>query len=477
MTIITRVAPSPTGIMHVGTARTALYNWLAAKSQGGEFRLRIEDTDRARSDASFIYPIIQGLKWLGLDHDGEIVHQSDRADRHVEIANAMVDNGSAYRDYTTPDEMEALRTQWAVRHPKTPFRYLDNPWRDGAILKGLDPYVVRLKAPRSGETIIQDLVQGEVKVSNSTLDDMILLRSDGTPTYMLAVVVDDHDAGVTHIARGDDHLSNTFRQIQIYRSMGWREPTYAHMPLILDETGKKLSKRHGSAGLSSYEEAGYLPDAVFNYLLRMGWGSGDHEIVSREDALRLFSLSDVGRAPSRLDPKRLDHLNGVYIRNMTDWAFGKELFRFICFHGNDSEDGEGYDDSFILTMSRLLKERVKTLREAANYIEMTRNRPKERVSDENLSRWYLDARKGDFTAENLRNVAQQIADETGVKLKHVVAPIRMAIFGSKVSPPLFETMVILGVDEVQERIQFAIAGNETTRPFTWDYSQYRRLDR
>ena len=315
--VVTRFAPSPTGYLHIGGARTALFNYLFARHHGGKFLLRIEDTDRTRSTDEAIAAIFDGLSWLGLAGDESPVFQFARAARHAEVAHALLATGHAYQCFATPEELTALREE--QRATKQPMRY-DGRWRDRDPAEGGDrPYVVRLKAPREGETVIEDLVQGRVVVQNAELDDMVLLRSDGTPTYMLAVVVDDHDMGVTHVIRGDDHLNNAFRQLGIIHGMGWPEPVYAHVPLIHGADGAKLSKRHGALGVDAYrDELGMLPEAVSNYLLRLGWGHGDAEIISREQAIDWFDLDGVGRSPSRFDIKKLENLNGHYIREADD---------------------------------------------------------------------------------------------------------------------------------------------------------------
>src|SRR5215468_10756412 len=317
MTIVTRFAPSPTGFLHIGGARTALFNWLFARHHGGKYLLRIEDTDRARSTAPAIEAILDGLSWLGLDWDGDVLYQFERAERHAEIARQMLAQGKAYYCYASPEELEEMRD--AQRRAGVPVRY-DGRWRDRDPKEappGVAP-VIRLRAPQSGQTVIQDAVQGEVKVENAQLDDMILLRADGTPTYMLAVVVDDHDMAVTHVIRGDDHLNNAFRQLQIIRAMDWPVPEFAHLPLIHGPDGTKLSKRHGALGVDAYRELGYLPEALRNYLLRLGWSHGDEEIISTDQAIAWFDLDAVGQAPARFDFAKLDNLNGHYIRSAED---------------------------------------------------------------------------------------------------------------------------------------------------------------
>src|SRR5687768_15385073 len=313
--VVTRFAPSPTGFLHIGGARTALFNWLYARRNGGKFLLRIEDTDRARSTDAAIAAILDGMRWLGLDWDGHEYYQSQFWARHAEVAHELLARGHAYKCWMSQDELAAQRER--AQAERRPFR-IDSPWRDAGH-EGQGAYVVRLKAPREGETAIEDKVQGRVAVQNAEIDDFILLRSDGTPTYMLAVVVDDHDMGVTHVVRGDDHLNNAFRQLAIIRAMGWPEPVYAHVPLIHGSDGAKMSKRHGAIGVDAYrDELGMLPEAVANYLLRLGWGHGDAEIISRDEALQWFDLDHVGRSPARFDTKKLENLNGHYIREADD---------------------------------------------------------------------------------------------------------------------------------------------------------------
>ena len=314
--VVTRFAPSPTGFLHIGGARTALFNWLFARHHGGKFLLRIEDTDKVRSTREAIDAILDGMQWLGLDWDGHEYYQSQFWARHAEVAHRLLERGAAYRCYMTQEELAAQREK--AQAERRPFR-IESPWRDVAGEQGDKPFVIRLKAPREGETVIEDRVQGRVAVQNAELDDFILLRSDGTPTYMLAVVVDDHDMGVTHVIRGDDHLNNAFRQLAIIRAMGWPEPIYAHVPLIHGSDGAKLSKRHGALGVDAYrDELGFLPEALSNYLLRLGWGHGDDEIISREQAIEWFDIDHVGKAPSRRDLKKLENLNGHYIRETGD---------------------------------------------------------------------------------------------------------------------------------------------------------------
>jgi glutamyl-tRNA synthetase len=317
MTIRVRFAPSPTGLLHIGGVRTALFNYLFAKHHGGEFLLRIEDTDKARSTPQAVQVILDGLAWLGLDHDGQTVFQSAREARHVEVARQLLAEGKAYYCYCTPDELREMRE--AAQAAGKPPRY-DGSWRDrnpAEAPPGISP-AIRLRAPQTGETVLEDLVQGSVRVGNAELDDMILLRSDGTPTYLHAVVVDDHDMGITHVIRGDDHLTNTFRQIQIFNACGWDLPNFAHIPLIHGADGAKLSKRHGAVSVLEFREQGFLPEALCNYLLRLGWGHGDAEFLTRAEQIELFDLGGVGRAASRMDYAKLTHLNGQWLRAADD---------------------------------------------------------------------------------------------------------------------------------------------------------------
>lgn len=437
--IVTRFAPSPTGYLHIGGARTALFNWLYARHYGGRFLLRIEDTDKARNIEEAVRPILDGLAWLGIDHDGDAVRQSERSDRHTEVAMRLLETGAAFRCHMTADEVEARKAD--NRRNGTAFRSDDRDRTRGT--EGT--YAIRLRAPDSGDVVIDDQVQGRVTVKASTLDDMILLRSDGTPTYMLASVVDDHDMGVTHVIRGDDHLSNAFRQVGIIRALGWEEPTYAHIPLIHDENGKKLSKRHGAVGIDFYRDGGYTSDAVFNYLLRLGWGHGDHDVLHRDDAVRLFDLAEVGRAPSRLDHKRLLHLNGTHLRSMDDDAFAVLLGGFMEVTAAARQ------------VIPLVRERSATLVEAADLIRMVLDGPTNPITiDDDLLRAFAERRIG-VDPVDTKSLVETIAGEHEVKTKVAVAPIRMAIMGSRISPPLFDAMAIIGEDEVARRLAMALS--------------------
>jgi len=465
MTTITRFAPSPTGFLHIGGARTALYNWLYAKHTGGQFLLRIEDTDRQRSTPEAIEAIIEGLNWLGLHWDGEPVFQFARAARHAEVAEDMLARGRAYRCYCTPDELNAMREK--ARAEGRPPRY-DGTWRDRDpkdAPPGAKP-VIRLKAPQEGEQVIADLVQGEVRVGNEQLDDMILLRSDGTPTYMLAVVVDDHDMDVTHVIRGDDHLNNAFRQRQIYEAMGWRVPEFAHIPLIHGPDGAKLSKRHGALGVEAYRDMGYLPAALRNYLLRLGWGHGDAEIISDEQAIEWFDVRNVGRNPARFDFAKLDSLNAHYLRTMAPAALLPALVERI-----EKDRREPLEEAAVLRITaglESLRVRARTLAELAQaaqvYVAQRPIRPDAdaakllREGGAQVAKLLppLEA-LADWTQGAIEQVARNLAEAEGLKLGAVAQPLRAAVTGSKVSPPIFEVMEILGRDESLSRLRDSLA--------------------
>jgi glutamyl-tRNA synthetase len=455
--VVTRFAPSPTGFLHIGGARTALFNLLFARAHGGKFRLRIEDTDKARSTQEAIDAILDGMIWLDLNWDDEVVYQSERAARHVEVAEAMLASGHAYRCYATPEELAELRE--AQRAAKQPLRY-DGRWRDRTDWPNEQGYAVRLKAPRDGETAIDDLVQGRVVVQNSELDDMILLRSDGTPTYMLAVVVDDHDMGVTHVIRGDDHLNNAFRQLGIIKAMGWPEPAYAHIPLIHGADGAKLSKRHGALGVDAYrDELGMLPEAVNNYLLRLGWGHGDEEIISREQAIQWFDLGGVGRSPSRFDQKKLENLNGHYLREADDARLAglvaPRVARLI---------GREVDQALLTRAMPELKPRAKTLEEIADgALFLFAERPLA-LDDKAAALVQGDARTllaqtqdalaavTDWTAEGIEAAVRQVAEDAGIGLGKVAQPLRAALTGRTTSPGIFDVLVLLGREESLARL-------------------------
>jgi glutamyl-tRNA synthetase len=464
MPIVTRFPPSPTGYLHIGGARTALFNWLFARHHGGRFLLRIEDTDRVRSTEAATAAILDGLSWLGLNWDGDVVSQFSRRDRHAEIARALLAMGRAYYCFATPEELEQMRAD--QRAQGLPQRY-DGRWRDrdpAEAPPGVPP-TIRLKAPQTGETIVDDQVQGRVVVANDQLDDMVLLRGDGTPTYMLSVVVDDHDFGVTHIIRGDDHLTNAFRQTQLYRAMGWEIPVFAHVPMIHGPDGKKLSKRHGALGVEAYRDMGYLPETLRNYLLRLGWGHGDDEIISTEQAIAWFDLEGVGRSPARLDFAKLDNLNGHYIREADDARLAVLVAeRLETMLGRPLTAPQR--DRLVLGMPGL-KARAKTLIELAESALLYASErpvaldPKATSLLTPAALALLEGWAGraatlePFTAAELERTARDLALESGVKLGEIAQPIRAALTGGTVSPPIFEVAAILGKDEVLARLRDA----------------------
>ena len=457
--VVTRFAPSPTGFLHIGGARTALFNWLYARRNGGKFLLRIEDTDKARSTQAAIDAILDGMKWLGLDWDGDAYFQSHFADRHAEVARQMLANGHAYKCWMSQEELAAQREQ--AQRDRRPFKIVSR-WRDCAE-DGEGPYVVRLRAPQEGETAIDDRVQGQVTVQNSEIDDFVLLRSDGSPTYMLAVVVDDHDMGVTHVIRGDDHLNNAFRQLAIIRAMDWPEPVYGHVPLIHGQDGAKLSKRHGALGVETYrDELGFLPEALFNYLLRLGWGYGDEEIISREDATRWFDLAQVGRSPSRFDVKKLENLNGHYIREADD----RRLAALID-HRIEGALNRGLDAGDVDLLARamaVLKPRAKDLNELAEgalFLFKTRPLDMDEKAEALLERSARDllalvhdrlSRAAEWTAEATEQAVREVAEAEGVKLGQVAQPLRAALTGRATSPGIFDVLMLLGRDESLARV-------------------------
>jgi len=449
-----------------------LYNWLFARhhaeyGSGGRFLLRIEDTDRKRSNDEAVSAIYDGLKWLGLDWDGDAVSQFSQAARHAEIAERLLAEGKAYKCYCSPEELQEMRDD--ARAEGRSMRY-DGRWRDrdpGDAPAGVSP-VIRMKAPTGGESVIEDLVQGEVTVAHEQLDDMILLRADGTPTYMLAVVVDDHDMGVTHVIRGDDHLTNAFRQAQIYRLLGWDVPETAHIPLIHGADGAKLSKRHGALGVEAYRDMGFLPDALCNYLLRLGWSHGDDEIISRDQAIEWFGLENVGRGAARFDIDKLTSLNGNYIRHADD----ARLVDLILPTLRDSLDGglsEDTEHRLALGMAGL-KERAKSLVQLSESAEIyARVRPFEldekasgqvdgegREHLQNLAR--LLAELESWSADGLQDSVRAYAESAGIKLGKAAQPLRAALTGRTVSPSLFEVMEILDREETLGRLEDVLKG-------------------
>ncbi|HKT15267.1 MAG TPA: glutamate--tRNA ligase [Allosphingosinicella sp.] len=469
--VVTRFAPSPTGFLHIGGARTALFNWLFARHHGGQFLLRIEDTDRARSTGQAIDAILDGMRWLELDWDGDTHFQSEFAARHAEVAHQLLEKGHAYRCYLSSEELQAMRA--AAEAERRPFR-VRSSWRDCAPGNAPPdaPHVIRLRAPQEGETVIEDRVQGRVAVQNSEVDDFILLRSDGTPTYMLAVVVDDHDMGVTHIIRGDDHLNNAFRQLAIIRAMGWPEPVYAHVPLIHGSDGAKMSKRHGATGVEAYrDELGILPEALFNYLLRLGWGHGDDEIITRQDAIRWFDLDHVGRSPSRFDVKKLEHLNGHYIREADDGRLASLVApRIAALIGTELGDGQR---ALLARAMPVLKPRAKDLdelAESAAFLCKTRpldlDEPAVNLLGGEASQLLTHVHAAlsglkEWTAEAAEGAVRKVSEDAGVKLGQVAQPLRAALTGRSVSPGIFDVVMLLGREESLARVSDRMTNQET----------------
>ncbi|HWV53618.1 glutamate--tRNA ligase [Pseudorhodoplanes sp.] len=467
MTVVTRFAPSPTGFLHIGGARTALFNWLYARGHAGKMLLRIEDTDRERSTDAAIDAILDGLTWLGINWDGDAVHQFARAARHREVAEQLLASGRAYRCYATPEELAQMRE--AARAAGRA-RLYDGRWRDRDASEapaGAKP-VIRLKAPLTGVTVIEDQVQGRVVWQNEDLDDLVLLRSDGNPTYMLAVVVDDHDMGVTHIIRGDDHLTNAARQKQIYDALGWPVPVMAHIPLIHGPDGSKLSKRHGALGVDAYRAMGYLPEALRNYLVRLGWSHGDQEIFSTQEMIDLFDLPQIGRSAARFDFVKLESLNGHYMRQADDAVLLAEFERALPFIPNGAELSAKLDDDLRAKLLRAmpgLKERAKTLvelLEQSRFIWSDRPLPLEDKARALLSPEARGLLLGllphfesitDWSAQTTEAAVRAYADSTNVKLGSVAQPLRAALTGRVTSPGIFDVLAVLGQAESVDRIR------------------------
>lgn len=466
MTVVTRFPPSPTGFMHIGNARTAIFNWLYARANNGEFVVRIEDTDRKRHSEEAVAAIMDGLEWLGLGYDGEVLSQFSRLDRHTEVAMEMIEKGSAYYCYCSPEELEAMRADAREKGLKT---FYDRRWRDAepaTAPSDIKP-VVRIKAPIEGSVTIHDKVQGEVTVSNDQLDDFIILRSDGTPTYMLSVVVDDHDMGITHIMRGDDHLNNTFRQKVIFDAMGWDVPVFAHLPLIHGADGGKFSKRHGAQSVQEYREMGYLPEALFNYMLRLGWSHGDDEIIPRDKALEWFNFENIGRAPAKFDFAKLDSLNAHYINESSLDDLMKQALPFYqSRHDITPNDlavqriGKGIDE---------LKSRAKTLLQFVDesvfyaksvplsFDEKAKNtlNGADLILGELLSTFEsVDVLTSDIVQQACKDIAK---GHTDGKMGKVAMPLRAALTGTTVSPSIFHAAEILGKDETCARIRAAMS--------------------
>jgi glutamyl-tRNA synthetase len=459
---VLRFAPSPTGMLHIGGARTALFNWLYARHTGGQFLLRIEDTDRERSTPQAVGAILNGMRWMGLDWDGPEIYQFSRAARHREVAEQMLAKGRAYRCYATAEELTEMRE--AQKKAGQSLRY-DGRWRgrDPKEAPPGAPFVVRLKADAAGETIVHDLVLGDVRFANDTLDDMVLLRSDGTPTYMLAVVVDDHDMGVTHVIRGADHLNNAARQLQIITAMDWPVPQYGHLPLINGPDGAKLSKRHGALSVEAYRDMGYLPETMRNYLLRLGWSHGDDEIISTQQAIQWFDFAAIGKSAARMDYKKLDNLNGHYIRATPDDMLVAEAASFME-RETPPRILSGKARSRLLAAMPSLKERAKTLVELVQGAEFLFTDGVRDLDDAAGKLLTPDARaslaatlpaleRADWSATALEAAARAHAEAGGQKLGQVAQPLRAALTGKTQSPPLFEMLALLGREESLIRLR------------------------
>ena len=465
MSVVTRFAPSPTGFLHIGGARTALFNWLFAKHHGGQCLLRIEDTDRARSTEPAIQAIIDGLDWFGLDFDGETVFQHQQLDRHAAIAHELLEKGRAYRCYATPEELEEMRAT-AKAEGRSPG--YDGRWRDrdpSEAPAGVEP-VIRLKAPKDGETVIQDAVQGEVTIANSQMDDMVLLRSDGTPTYMLSVVVDDHDMGITHVIRGDDHLTNAFRQKQLYEAMEWAVPVFAHVPLIHGDDGKKLSKRHGALGLQDYREMGFLPEAMRNYLLRLGWSHGDDELISTEQAIEWFDLDGIGRSPSQLDLTKMKFVNTHYLKEADPTTLVALISEYLVDQAIlPTREQEGWVKALLPD----LIERFSTINEIGDnigYLVTTRPIDRDEKTSGMLTADQADlmhAMRGKLAAldsweeETISTAIKELAEEQGLKMGKVAPLLRAALCGTMQAPSIFAIAATMGQAESLGRIDDAIA--------------------
>jgi glutamyl-tRNA synthetase len=466
-TIVTRFAPSPTGFLHIGGARTALFNWLYARGRGGKMLLRIEDTDRERSTQAAIDAILDGLTWLGLHWDGETVYQFSHSERHREVARTLLEAGGAYRCYASAEELAQMREK---ARSEGRAKLYDGRWRDrdpSEAPPGVEP-VIRLKAPLTGETVIEDQVQGRVVWQNENLDDLVLLRSDGTPTYMLAVVVDDHDMGVTHVIRGDDHLTNAARQTQIYNALGWQVPLMAHIPLIHGPDGSKLSKRHGALGVDAYRAMGYLPAALRNYLMRLGWSHGDQEIFTTKEMLAAFDLPQIGRSPARFDFAKLESLNGYYLRHTDNAELLAELERVLAHIAGGPELAAKLTADTrekLLAAMGGLKERAKTLVELADGARFIVAERPLALDDNAASLLTADARAllvdlsenlkmvEPWGAETTEQAVRAFAERKGVKLGNVAQPLRAALTGRTTSPPIFDVLAVLGKSESLGRLQ------------------------
>jgi glutamyl-tRNA synthetase len=462
--VVTRFAPSPTGFLHIGGARTALFNWLFARGNGGTFLLRIEDTDRARSTPEATQAILDGLAWLGLDHDGDVISQFDRADRHVEVAQVLLAQGKAYKCFATQDEIAAFRDAARAEGKSTLYH---SPWRDADASTHTDaPYVIRIKAPREGQTVIRDQVQGDVTIRNDQLDDMVLLRADGTPVYMLAVVVDDHDMGVTHVIRGDDHLNNAARQMMIYDAMGWDVPVWAHIPLIHGPDGKKLSKRHGALGAQEYQAMGFPAAGMRNYLARLGWSHGDDEFFSDAQAKDWFDLGGIGKSPARFDLKKLENLCGQHMAQMDDAALQQEIIAYLRAANLPAMTNS--QQSGLLAALPFVKQRSKTfpeLLDKAHFVLTSRPiEPDEKASKalDTVSRGILtqltpQLQTVNWDRDSLEAALNDFAAAQDTKFGKLAGPLRAALAGRAVTPSVFDRMLVLGRDETLARLEDAAA--------------------
>lgn len=461
--IVTRFAPSPTGYLHIGGARTALFNWLFARGRGGKFLLRIEDTDRERSTPEATAAILQGLTWLGLDWDGEAVSQFEQKDRHAAVAHEMLARGTAYKCFSTPEEIAAFRASQEAAGAS--YAVFQSPWRDADPATHPDaPFAVRMKAPRSGQTIISDAVQGKVTINNDQLDDMIVLRSDNTPTYMLAVVVDDHDMGVTHVIRGDDHLNNAARQTMVYQAMGWDIPVWAHIPLIHGPDGKKLSKRHGATAVGDYQAMGYPAAGMRNYLTRLGWAQGDAELFTTDQALEMFGLEGIGRSPARLDFKKLESTCGWHIAQGQDAALLHEIGGYLAAAGRPPLTAA--QESLLGRALYCVKERAKTFPELLEkaHFALT-SRPI--VADEGAAKMLDPVSRGilaeltprlrnvNWTKDALEPVLNDTAAAHGLSFGKLAAPLRTALAGRTATPSVYDMMLVIGQDETIARLSDA----------------------
>lgn len=462
--VVTRIAPSPTGYMHIGTARTALFNWLYARSRGGKFLLRIEDTDRERSTPEATDAILRGMEWLGLDYDGDPVSQFDRADRHVEVAHHLLEQGKAYKCFSTQEEIQTFRDAARAEGRSTLYQ---SPWRDAAPETHPDaPYVVRIKSPETGETVIRDQVQGDVTIKNDQLDDMVLLRSDGTPVYMLAVVVDDHDMGITHVIRGDDHLNNAARQMMIYNAMDWELPVYAHLPLILGEDGKKLSKRHGATSVEDYQTMGYPAAGMRNYLARLGWSHGDDEFFTDSQAQDWFDFNGINKSAARFDFKKLQNLSGQHIAAADDAALLQEILAYLIKSGQPM-----LSDEKKLGLKNALycvKDRAKTLGELIDKalfilvdrpltIEEKAQKQLNMVSHSILETLTPQLHNVTWSRDALEALVNQVAENHEVGFGKVAGPLRAALAGQSVTPSVIDMMLVLGRDESIARMNDVMA--------------------